>query len=351
MLTKDQIQAYRTDGYLVVENVLSARELATVRQVTDDLVAASHAVTEHNQIYDLESTHTPEEPRVRRIKEPHNVHPAYREIAFSKKIAEILTPLMGPSGIRYQTGKLNMKAAGYGAAVEWHQDWAFYPHTNDDLLAIGIYLDDCGPDNGPLMVIPGSHRWPIADHHSEGVFCGAIDPTSAGIDFSKAVMLTGKAGSMTIHHVRMVHGSALNTSGRPRRLLLFQYTAVDAFPLLGIPDWEKFNANIVTGEPTMEPRLDAGARADPSAGRALRGIHLRESALAGQPVLRGLRGDAEGRQVSLTFGRGIGSRTQPVLSSQGAPHQRGAPLPRGLGRPRRARPDLDFGRQTSIMAP
>ena len=256
MLTKDQVQAYRTDGYLLVENVLSARELATLRQVTDDLVAASHAVTEHNHIYDLEPTHTPQEPRVRRIKEPHNVHPAYREIAFSKKIAEILTPLIGTtSGIRYQTGKLNMKAAGYGAAVEWHQDWAFYPHTNDDLLAIGIYLDDCGPDNGPLMVIPGSHRWPISDHHSGGVFCGAIDPTSAGIDFSKAVMLTGKAGSMTIHHVRMVHGSALNTSGRPRRLLLFQYTAVDAFPLLGIPDWEQFNANIVTGEPTMEPRL------------------------------------------------------------------------------------------------
>ena len=96
MLTKDQIQAYRTDGYLLVENVLSARELATLRQVTDDLVAASHAVTEHNHIYDLEPTHTPQEPRVRRIKEPHNVHPAYREIAFSKKIAEILTPLIGP---------------------------------------------------------------------------------------------------------------------------------------------------------------------------------------------------------------------------------------------------------------
>ena len=296
MLTKDQIQAYRTDGYLVIEDVLSARELATVRQVTDDLVAASHEVTEHNQVYDLEPTHTAEQPRVRRIKEPHNVHPAYREIAFSKKIAEILSPLMGPSGVRYQTGKLNMKAAGYGAAVEWHQDWAFYPHTNDDLLAIGIYLDDCGPDNGPLMVIPGSHRGPISDHHSEGVFCGAIDPITAGIDFSKAVMLTGRAGSMTIHHVRMVHGSALNTSGRPRRLLLFQYTAVDAFPLMGIPDWEKFNDFIVTGEATMVPRLTRCPCASPPR-RAVRGVDLREPAHAGQPVLRGLRGQAEGRQV------------------------------------------------------
>jgi ectoine hydroxylase-related dioxygenase (phytanoyl-CoA dioxygenase family) len=256
MLTLEQVQSYRRDGYLLIESVLNTTELETLRGVIDGLVDASRSVTAHNHVYDLEPSHTPEEPRVRRIKEPHNVHPAFRAIAFSKKIAEILTPLIGTtSGIRYQTGKLNMKSAAYGSAVEWHQDWAFYPHTNDDLLAIGLYLDECGPDNGPLMVIPGSHTWPISDHHVEGVFCGAIDPATANIDFSKAVALTGKAGSMTVHHVRLVHGSALNTSDRPRRLLLFQYTAVDAFPLLGIPNWEKFNANIVTGQPTVEPRL------------------------------------------------------------------------------------------------
>jgi ectoine hydroxylase-related dioxygenase (phytanoyl-CoA dioxygenase family) len=256
MLTRDQVQTYRTDGYLVIENVLSEADLESLRRVVEGLVEASRSVTEHDSVYDLEPTHTPEAPRVRRIKEPHNVHPVFRDIAFSKRIADVLTPLIGAtSGIRYQTGKLNMKSAGHGAAVEWHQDWAFYPHTNDDLLAIGLYLDDCGMDNGPLMVIPGSHTGPILDHHVDGMFCGAIDPSTAGVDFSKAVALTGKAGSMTIHHVRMVHGSALNTSDRPRRLLLFQYTAVDAFPLLGIPDWEQFNANIVTGRPTMEPRL------------------------------------------------------------------------------------------------
>jgi phytanoyl-CoA hydroxylase len=256
MLTRDQVQSYRRDGYLVIENVLSTMELENLRRVVEVLVESSRSVTAHDHIYDLEPSHTAEEPRVRRIKEPHNVHPAFRDIAFSKRIADILTPLIGTtSGIRFQTGKLNMKSAGHGAAVEWHQDWAFYPHTNDDLLAIGLYLDDCGLENGPLMVIPGSHTWPILDHHVDGVFCGAIDPSSADVDFPKAVALTGKAGSMTIHHVRMVHGSALNTSDRPRRLLLFQYTAVDAFPLLGIPDWEKFNSNIVTGKPTAEPRL------------------------------------------------------------------------------------------------
>jgi ectoine hydroxylase-related dioxygenase (phytanoyl-CoA dioxygenase family) len=256
MLSRDQVESYRRDGYLVVHDVLTATELENLREIVDGLVEASRSVTTHDAVYDLEPTHSPEEPRVRRIKEPHSVHPAFRDIAFSKKIADILTPLIGmTSGIRYQTGKLNMKSAGHGAAVEWHQDWAFYPHTNDDLLAIGLYLDDCGLDNGPLMVVPGSHTWPILDHHADGVFCGAIDPSATDVDFSKAVPLTGKAGSMTIHHVRMVHGSTLNTSGRPRRLLLFQYTAVDAFPLLGIPNWDQFNANIVTGQVTMEPRM------------------------------------------------------------------------------------------------
>ena len=44
-----------------------------------------------------------------------------------------------------------------GSLVEWHQDFAFYPHTNDDLI-IGIYLEDCYEQNGPLKIIKGSHK-------------------------------------------------------------------------------------------------------------------------------------------------------------------------------------------------
>ena len=39
-----------------------------------------------------------------------------------------------------------------------HQDWAFYPHTNDDLITVGIYLDDCSEKNGPLKIIKNSHK-------------------------------------------------------------------------------------------------------------------------------------------------------------------------------------------------
>jgi hypothetical protein len=110
--------------------------------------------------------------------------------------------LIGPS-LRLQNVKLNLKSAGYGAAVEWHQDWAFYPYTNDDVLALGVMLDDFTPDNGPMMVLPGSHRGPVYDHIGNGVFCGAIDTQAAGIDLRAAVPLLGPAGSITLHHARI----------------------------------------------------------------------------------------------------------------------------------------------------
>ena len=72
----------------------------------------------------------------------------------------------------------------YGAAVERHSDWAFYPHTNDTSLALGVYLDDVDEDNGPKMVIPGSHKADVIDHHSEGCFYGAIDTIKTPMAFS-----------------------------------------------------------------------------------------------------------------------------------------------------------------------
>ena len=192
---------------------------------------------------------------MRRLKTPHLHHPEYARAARHPKIVEVLRDLWGT--VRFDTGKLNMKSAGFGAPVEWHQDWAFYPHTNDDLAAVGIMLDDCDIENGPMMVIPGSHLGPIYAHHGpDGRFCGAFDPDACGLDVSSAVPCLGKAGSITVHHVRAVHGSATNFSGNERRFLLFQYRAADAWPLLGFAGGiEKFDELLLAGEPTVSPRL------------------------------------------------------------------------------------------------
>ena len=133
-LTNAQVEEYNEKGYIVVEGVLSPEKLAKLREETDKIIAAASSVTENNELYDLEDSHNASNPRVRRIKEPYNHVPYFWDLAKDSDVTDIVAQLVGPN-VRVYGGKMNMKAAGYGAPVEWHQDWAFYPHTNDDVLS------------------------------------------------------------------------------------------------------------------------------------------------------------------------------------------------------------------------
>jgi len=265
MLTSEQKTSYGRNGYLLVENVLSPDELDRIRKITDDLTESSRHVSESNDVYELEQGHSPDSPRLTRIKLPHKQHPYFWQLLTQSKITQVLNDLLGPD-TTLLTSKLNTKAPGGGAAVEWHQDWAFYPHTNDDLLAFGVLLEDVDEENGPLMVIPGSHKGPVLSHNANGVFCGAIDPDDPLFDHDKAVSLVGKAGSMTVHHARLLHGSAPNTSSRARRILFYEIASADAWPILGSSSyfhalgqrkfWDDLQDRTVTGEPCLTPRLE-----------------------------------------------------------------------------------------------
>jgi phytanoyl-CoA hydroxylase len=255
MISARDIEQYHETGYLVVPDLLDADILARSRAALDELVAGAATVAQHTDVYDLEPGHSTADPKVRRIKQPHSHTPVFWELANYAPMVGVLEKLLGPSGVRLQSSKINLKAPHYGSPVEWHQDWAFYPHTNDDMLAVGVMLDDAFLENGPLMVVPGSHKGPTWDHHSGGHFCGAMDPTRREVDFDNAVPLTGRAGSISLHHVRLVHGSAQNVSDKARRLLLYEFSAGDAFPLMGIKDWDQYNRNLVSGTPTNQPRI------------------------------------------------------------------------------------------------
>lgn len=254
MLTQAQVDFYHENGYLGVENVLSAHEVSELRRVTDEFVDKSRAVTQHTDVFDLEPGHTAESPRLRRLKDPFKHHPVYLQTLHHPKILDIVSQLIG-YGLRSNGNKLNLKYSEFGSPVEWHQDWSFYPHTNDDLLAVGVCIDPMTMENGALLVIPGSHKGPVLDHHakSRGVFVGAV--TDEDFTGENAVPILLGAGGISIHHVRTLHASAPNTSPNPRRLLLSQYCAIDAWPLVGFSNWDAFNATIIRGEPTNIPRL------------------------------------------------------------------------------------------------
>lgn len=258
VLSPDQIDRYNTEGYLVLENQIPPDWITRIREEIARFEEEAATMTASNDRLDLEDSHTPESPRLRRIKLPHLISDPIRELMFTDHVLAPARDLIGPN-LRLHTTKLNMKSAGYGAAVEWHQDYAFYPHTNDDILAIGVIIDDMASENGPLMVYPGSHKGPVYDHHVDGVFAGAMLPEENGLDPADAVQLTGPAGSISIHHGRIVHGSALNRSDRARRILFFEMMAADAFPIMGsMTRWngiEDYDSRMLCGTSTKNPRL------------------------------------------------------------------------------------------------
>lgn len=258
VLSPEQIASYEENGYLVLENQIPDTWIQKIRSEIARFEDEAATMDASNERLDLEDSHTRDAPRLRRVKLPHTISEVVNELMFSDHVLAPARDLVGPN-LRLHTTKLNMKSAGYGAAVEWHQDYAFYPHTNDDILAIGVLIDDMAPENGPLMVYPGSHKGPVFDHHVDGVFAGAMLPEENGLNPSDAVQLTGPAGSVSIHHGRIVHGSALNTSDRARRILFYEMMAADAFPIMGsMTRWdgiEDYDTRLLCGVGTKNPRL------------------------------------------------------------------------------------------------
>lgn len=263
-LTHQQKSDYERDGFILIENAVPPDVLSELQSVTLDLIEQSRHVTQNNDVYDLDKGHCKDNPRLNRIKTPHDLHAAYKDYLRSDALLELIQPLLGEN-IRMNNSKLNAKAAQGGAPVEWHQDWSFYPHTNDDLLAVGVMLSDIGEEDGPLQMIPGSHKEAILSHFNEGVFCGAINPEDKAARLEDAVSITGKAGSLSIHHVRTSHGSAPNLGDNPRLLLLYELAAADAWPIGGALSaftgmnqhelWDYFNNNMVCGVQNTTPRL------------------------------------------------------------------------------------------------
>ena len=253
-LSLEQVKKYEKDGYIIIDNVIDKFFLNKIKLATDKIVEKASLINKSNDQYDLADNHSKNKPSIRRIKQPQNFDNTFKELLFYPSVIDKVTSLLG-NNFRLHNGKMNMKSPSAGDLVDWHQDWAFYPHSNDDVLAVGIMLDDMTLENGSVLFVPGSHKGQVYNHHHNGYFAGAIDIKKNSIDLSKTVEVTGKAGSITIHHARLLHASKPNNSNSMRRFLLWEFAANDAWPLMGIDDYNNFNKKIISGEIINTPRL------------------------------------------------------------------------------------------------
>ncbi len=250
VLSQEQRESYVENGYLLLEKFVQDAWLERLWQVTNEFIEESRSWTASGSKFDLEPGHGPETPRLRRLTQPVEHHPLYWEFASQGPIVDVAEDLLGPD-VKFHHSKLNFKWSDGGEEVKWHQDIQFYPHTNYSVLAIGLYLNDVDEEMGPMGVVPGSHNAELFDlYNDKDRWVGCIgDADLVRVPLEKAVYLKGPAGSITVHHSRMVHGSVPNSSPRMRPLLINAYSSADALTVTPHPVPSCHNGKIVRGKP------------------------------------------------------------------------------------------------------
>ena len=160
-------------------------------------------------------------------------HPILEKLVNDERICNITKNLMGHS-IELQHAKFAVKPKKNKTigGIKWHQDFPFFPHTNFDMLACAIHLDDEEIESGPLKIIPQSHELGVLSHCDDGEFVYRCTDEEK-IDESKSIALRCNAGDVTFHHCLTLHSSEPKKNDKDRRLIIFQYRSQDALQLSG----------------------------------------------------------------------------------------------------------------------
>ena len=254
MIEQWQVDQFHEQGVLVVNQVFSAEEIDALQTA---FAAWAEESRQHSSAYgetidgrprfDVDSDHSADHPSLRRIASPTEISRLYYQAACQSRMSEIAAQLIGP-GVRFHHSKINSKLPGTKTEVKWHQDFLFTPHTNDDLVTALLMVSEVTADNGPLQVIPGSHKGPLHNHWQAGKFTGAVDEQVVQERCAEPVACLGPAGSVCFMHTRLLHASAPNNSPLPRTLFITVYSAEDALPLAENPLPSQHERQVVAGE-------------------------------------------------------------------------------------------------------
>jgi ectoine hydroxylase-related dioxygenase (phytanoyl-CoA dioxygenase family) len=262
MLSQAQVDRFWRQGYLVVEEAVTPAQLNALNAEIDAWIDESRAhskpfgppTIDERPRFDMGEEHTAERPALRRINNPSDISEAFMAVVREAPVVDMVADLIGPD-VKFHHCKVNLKLPGSDTEVGYHQDFAYTPHTNDDVVTALLMLDEVTEENGCLMVVPGSHTGPLHSIFEGDRFSGFIAADEAARLKADEVPVMGPAGSVCLMHTRLVHGSAANRSTRSRNLYICVYTAADAFPLATNPMANPNEGMVVRGQKTRTARL------------------------------------------------------------------------------------------------
>lgn len=256
-LTESDRTRYFEQGYLAIPGAISPGWVRRLRGAMEEVVERSRSCTRSDGVFDLEEGHSAEAPRLHRLYSPQDHHPVFWEFVASDEMTALAADVVGPD-VKFHHAKLNFKTGKGSRGFKWHQDIQSWPHTDYSPVTIGVYIDGCEADQGPLTMVPGTHQGPLYSMYDEaGNYVARLrdgDLTWMREDMVDAPV--GPPGTVILLNCRTIHGSATNTSQRARPLFLAVYSSADAFPYTASPIDSPRLGEIVRGRPARFASFD-----------------------------------------------------------------------------------------------
>jgi phytanoyl-CoA hydroxylase len=227
------LDAYRETGYVLVRGVLDAATLEELQIETDGLLQrANQSGRQMNATWRgawRDTVGVGDAPALTRVDSIHNVqnHSAtFTRLLVNPCLVDLAAELIGPDVQLHHT-KLHAKPPSVGSPFPMHQDYPYFPHVGESMIAAVVHLDEATVANGCLCAVPGSHKLGPLEHRSEGSFYLPIDQWP----LDRAAAVEANAGDVLLFSYLTVHGSYVNSSSRPRRILLVQVRSPEDQPL------------------------------------------------------------------------------------------------------------------------
>jgi hypothetical protein len=213
--TDEQVSSFQEQGFLRIDQITTAGEVANLRELYDKVMADS---TAYRLLYEGAEK---DGSVINQVFLPELQQPEMADTTYLRNAKRMAARLLGVSDDEVVPGgqMLIFKPASGGRQAPWHQDEAFWDdrnHLRCNSLSVWMPLDDAVVESGCMQFIPGSHRNDVLRHH-----CEPGEPLEVDVPFDRdsAVPCPLPAGGATFHHCRTLHHTAPNTSGRPRRAI------------------------------------------------------------------------------------------------------------------------------------
>lgn len=200
-LTDAQVQQFKDLGYVSNLRVMDAQQTQAIRDLLEDFEKRQGSPLHGSQRH-----------------KTHLLFPWLNDLVRETKIVDAIEDLYGHN-ILCWTSNFFIKEARDPGFVSWHQDSTYWGLSSPDVVTAWIALSPSNKSNGAMAVIPGTHKMeqiPHRDTYSKNNLLTRGQEVAVEVDESKGVILELEPGEMSLHHVRIIHGSPPNHSDTRR---------------------------------------------------------------------------------------------------------------------------------------